>query len=590
MKNLFKRIVCKYRFTDKKRFQLAFIMLIMLCNFNSAKAQSLINVTVDLTNVTWNLYCADGTDSGSPLGCVAIDGPDPRYKFRVGSDGGNFSPFQHVGASNSPQPGGPILDNESDTDGASIDNLNYRTEFSNQCITTINFDLDAWEEDILIFENPECPTDGNYVYNSSYSSLCTVGGEGDDSRESITLVYNLPNSNGSENVVFDFGAYSMTFNIARTIVAAPSVTSIPADNLICSGGTVELSSSTANVVWFADPLDPAGSVLGTGATYTSSPIQTFPFVIYCAVENGGCFGEFTEITINESAVPDSDFDGICDDNDQCPGEDDNIDVNNNGIPDACEGCNYSILNTNNFESGFGIWVDGGTDCARGSYAGFANSGTRSVQLRDNTTTSVVSTGNIDLTAYPEIKVDFSFMTNSMENGEDFWLQVSTNGGSTYTTKQIWKAGTDFNNNQRVNPSVIIDGPFTSTTRIRFRNDASNDNDLVYIDDVTILGCGSFVREAQNVDNPTPSGTEQNALNGLNKKLTIFPNPASSYINLVTNLKVNSIAIYDVKGVLINEILTSEIFGPIDISKLSQGSYFIVIQTDEGTLYEKFIKM
>jgi hypothetical protein len=54
--------------------------------------------------------------------------------------------------------------------------------------------------------------------------------------------------------------------------------------------------------------------------------------------------------------------------------------------------------------------------------------------------------------------------------------------------------------------------------------------------------------------------------------------------------VNSIAIYDVKGVLINEILTSEIFGPIDISKLSQGSYFIVIQTDEGTLYEKFIKM
>ena len=47
-------------------------------------------------------------------------------------------------------------------------------------------------------------------------------------------------------------------------------------------------------------------------------------------ENCNCVGEFE----------DTDYDGVCDAEDQCPGEDDLIDQNDNGIPDACE-CNLT---------------------------------------------------------------------------------------------------------------------------------------------------------------------------------------------------------------------------------------------------------
>ncbi|HQU59456.1 MAG TPA: zinc metalloprotease, partial [Saprospiraceae bacterium] len=74
------------------------------------------------------------------------------------------------------------------------------------------------------------------------------------------------------------------------------------------------------------------------------------------------------------------------------------------------GCTYATLNSNNFESGFGIWTDGGTDCARIASTTYANSGSYSIRLRDNTNTSVMTTGNLNLSAYQEITVDFSYIT------------------------------------------------------------------------------------------------------------------------------------------------------------------------------------
>gem|GEM_PF-1972442 len=158
------------------------------------------------------------------------------------------------------------------------------------------------------------------------------------------------------------------------------------------------------------------------------------------------------------------------------------------ITEDCSSCVYSAINSNNFEVGLGIWVDGGTDCARSSNGSYANSGTYSVQLRDNTSTSVVSTGNLDLSAYNELTVSFSFMTNGLSNGEDFWLQVSSDGGVTYTTVRAWVMNTDFVNDQRQDVEVVLAGPFAANTRLRFRADASTDLDIIHIDDIVISGC------------------------------------------------------------------------------------------------------
>jgi len=49
-------------------------------------------------------------------------------------------------------------------------------------------------------------------------------------------------------------------------------------------------------------------------------------------------------------------------------------------------------------------------------------------------------------------------------------------------------GDEFQNNVRENETVIVNANLTSNTRLRFRCDASNNSDQVYIDDVVIKGC------------------------------------------------------------------------------------------------------
>lgn len=39
-----------------------------------------------------------------------------------------------------------------------------------------------------------------------------------------------------------------------------------------------------------------------------------------------------------SVCPDSDLDGVCDDNDICPGGNDRSDSDSDGVPDGCDAC------------------------------------------------------------------------------------------------------------------------------------------------------------------------------------------------------------------------------------------------------------
>lgn len=190
-------------------------------------------------------------------------------------------------------------------------------------------------------------------------------------------------------------------------------------------------------------------------------------------------------------------------------------------------CSYSTINSNNFESGFGIWTDGGTDCIRTNNATYANSPTFSIQLRDNTNTSLMSTTSQNWTAYEEITVQFSFITVSFDNSnEDIWVQLSNNGGSSYTTVADFNYITHFNNGVRYTATVVIPGPFASNSRLRLRCDASADDDQVYIDDVVITGCSSAASKPSDpvaelrVDN-APAESMLPAIEGVQ----ISPNPA-----------------------------------------------------------------
>ena len=167
-----------------------------------------------------------------------------------------------------------------------------------------------------------------------------------------------------------------------------------------------------------------------------------------------------------------------------------------------DNCIPEIVNTEDFENGWGIWNDGGADAILLDNVTYSNSGTFSVQLQDNSTTSNITTDNLDLSAYAEATVSFSYITNSFDSSvEDFFLEVSSNGGASYALMEEWNLGDEFQNNQRENTSVTISGPFSATTRFRIRCDATADGDQVYIDDVVISGCAPLPNQA-----PTASFT------------------------------------------------------------------------------------
>lgn len=202
---------------------------------------------------------------------------------------------------------------------------------------------------------------------------------------------------------------------------------------------------------------------------------------------------------------DSDNDGICDVNDNTNGNctlggtcndgdmntiNDVYDTNCNCIGMADTGCN-TLIDFENFETGWGIWNDGGTDAALTNNSNYAASGSYSAGIQDNTSTSVITTDNLNLTPYSEIEINFNYYPVSMDNSnEDFWLQISTNGGSNYTTIQTWARSIDFNNNTAYAETVVIPGSFTPNTKIRFRCDASANADDIYLDDIEIIGCSN----------------------------------------------------------------------------------------------------
>nr|MBX2871243.1 zinc metalloprotease [Saprospiraceae bacterium] len=163
-----------------------------------------------------------------------------------------------------------------------------------------------------------------------------------------------------------------------------------------------------------------------------------------------------------------------------------------GGPDcsSCNGC-FDQLDFSDFDEDFGIWIDGGSDCRRSSTdAAFAVGGVGAcVRLRDNSSSSVMTSATQNLANFGRVRINFSYLAVSMDNAnEDFWLQISTDGGTTFTTVEEWNLGDEFENDIRYNESLEVNWTFTANTQFRFRCDASDNGDYVYIDNVRITAC------------------------------------------------------------------------------------------------------
>lgn len=277
------------------------------------------------------------------------------------------------------------------------------------------------------------------------------------------------------------------------------------------------------------------------------------------------------------------------------GDETGVDCGGSCAPCGGGGCTYATISDWNFESGWGIWNDGGSDCRRSANdANYAYSPNYSVRLRDNTSTSTMTTDNLDLSNYDEITVEFVFYARSMENNEDFWVQISTNGGSSYSTEASYAAGSSFNNNSFYQATVVIDGPFTSNTRLRVRNDASGNSDWVYIDNMVITGCLNGAR----MDAPTtaPSAQEISTVQPeLFAGLNLYPNPTSDALNVAFDLMRDAeftLMVTDMQGRLVSQETMTRTAGAqlvkVNTQDLEAGTYVLHLISADGKTAKRFV--
>ncbi len=365
--------------------------------------------------------------------------------------------------------------------------------------------------------------------------------------------------------------------------------------------TIELDNYPGETTW--EITDAGGAVLASGGPYSTAGATVveeaclsdacFDFTIYDSYGDGICCGYGNG---SYSLVEDASGTVLA-----SGGQFGFSETTNFCVPVGGGGCTYEVVNSNGFESGWGIWNDGGSDCRRNSKdSQYASNGTYCARLRDNTSTSVMTTDNLDLTAYDELLVEFGYYPRSMDNSnEDFWLQISTNGGSSYTTEEEWNRGDEFENNNFYTDAVTIQGPFTATTRLRFRCDASGNSDWVYIDDVTISGCsnggGNMVVNPN--DDLNNNGNSQKfgmtMREELGSQMSLFPNPASNQLTVAYDVAVDvdvQIHILDFTGKVLQTV--NAVGGThqerISISDLRPGYYMVYMMAGDERMNQKFV--
>ena len=250
-----------------------------------------------------------------------------------------------------------------------------------------------------------------------------------------------------------------------------------------------------------------------------------------------------------------------------------------------------VLHQGYFESGWDGWADGGSDSFR--YNGSRSfEGSYSIRLRDNTNSSTMTLSNVNLSGYSNVEVDFYFYPNSMENGEDFWLQY--NSGSGWVTVASYARGTDFNNDTFYNATVILDSgsfSFPSNAQFRFRNDASSNADRIYIDAVTITAnapatlTGDGIVAMNSPQGFSDLSVDESEFEG---DIQLYPNPTNGLLN-IEMVDSNAAMTYRIVNLLGQQVKQGTLTQTIDVSNLQAGMYILEINDGEDLINERFVK-
>ena len=256
-------------------------------------------------------------------------------------------------------------------------------------------------------------------------------------------------------------------------------------------------------------------------------------------------------------------------------------------------CSFVTIDTEDFETDWGIWNSGGANAARintNSANGFA------LMIRNGTATSNAFTNVLDLSANEEIRISFTYASRGMETGKSFELQLSTDGGTNYSMIEEWVSGQDFSANDQQTATVTYDSPFTANCRLRFVCKGSASNDRIILDDIQIEGCQlSPKAQAGQLDF---SGIANQSLKPIVEEIRLIPNPAYDHVQLSVRLSSEvahaHMLVLDAFGkqLLRQSLQTNAKYYQqrIDVVDWPSGLYHVQIAFDDGRqISQKFVK-
>jgi len=248
------------------------------------------------------------------------------------------------------------------------------------------------------------------------------------------------------------------------------------------------------------------------------------------------------------------------------------------------GGEWITITTDDFESGLGSYTDGGGDCALYTGGTYAYQGNAAMDIQDNsgTRSSFFHGGGHNVSGYVDLEVEFTFVAVSMETNENFFVEYFD--GSSWNIVADFAQGPDFVNNTFYTATVTIPSGsynYPSNAQLRFRCDASNNTDDVYIDTIvfrglTPTGAGGDI-ELAGKNLPTAFNLRQNYPNPFNPSTMIeFSLPRDEHV---------MVTIFDVKGREVARLIDDDFSAGIhsvqwNAAGHASGAYFYRIQAGD----------
>jgi chitodextrinase len=338
---------------------------------------------------------------------------------------------------------------------------------------------------------------------------------------------------------------------------APS--NVVASNIVATGATLNWTASTDNVGVSLYNVSIDGVVVGTSTSTSFAVTGLSPLTSYTASVNA------EDAAGNVSGSATTSFTTI-DGGGSGPGE----------------------IAAYYFETGLQGWTEGGNDCARTLTAN-SFEGSYSIRLRDNSNTSNAFSPDLNLSGNNQVSIEFHTYANSMENGEDFFVEFFN--GSNYEVIGQYVSGPDFSNDTFFTDTIVLDSNnfnFTTNNRVRIRCDASGNNDQIYFDQVIISGDNVSLQATVNTNESAQA--LRSFTKSANDNIKLYPNPVKEMVNVeILEGSYDEITVFSALGNIVHKAETGVNKLSIDVSQLSAGMYFIRFVSNGLAVTKRFVK-